>query len=303
MIMNAVAIPVLPAVRLKNILYTTDFSKPSRAALPVVAAIARKYGSRIFAAHVWAPLPYSMVTPEALSVLEDKEESDARDVLEQFMQTKELEGLPVTPILKCGDATRELSRIVHQNHIDLAILSTHGRTGFKRLLMGSVAEELFRSLPCPVLTVGANISRRFDSQSEIKQILFPTDLSHESAAVFPYLAVVAAEYAACITLLHVVPLEDRRHVAAMDQPDSLRSAMQRMFVPQIDPRCEVKVVVETGDPTERILTYARAENVDLIGFGVRKAGEITTHFRNTVPYKVVLESDCPVLTSHFGDGW
>jgi hypothetical protein len=78
MIMNAVAIPVLPAVRLKNILYTTDFSKPSRAALPVVAAIARKYGSRIFAAHVWAPLPYSMVTPEALSVLEDKEESDAR---------------------------------------------------------------------------------------------------------------------------------------------------------------------------------------------------------------------------------
>jgi nucleotide-binding universal stress UspA family protein len=244
-----------------------------------------------------------MVTPEALSALEDKEESDARDVLEQFMQTKELEGLPVTPILKCGDATRELSRIVHQNHIDLAILSTHGRTGFKRLLMGSVAEELFRSLPCPVLTVGANISRRFDSQSEIKQILFPTDLSHESAAVFPYLAVVAAEYAACITLLHVVPLEDRRHVAAMDQPDSLRSAMQRMFVPQIDPRCEVKVVVETGDPTERILTYARAENVDLIGFGVRKAGEITTHFRNTVPYKVVLESDCPVLTSHFGDGW
>jgi nucleotide-binding universal stress UspA family protein len=120
MIMNAVAIPVLPAVRLKNILYTTDFSKPSRAALPVVAAIARKYGSRIFAAHVWAPLPYSMVTPEALSALEDKEESDARDVLEQFMQTKELEGLPVTPILKCGDATRELSRIVHQNHIDLA---------------------------------------------------------------------------------------------------------------------------------------------------------------------------------------
>jgi nucleotide-binding universal stress UspA family protein len=158
--MSAVAIPILPTVRLKHILYATDFSEASRAALPVVAAIARKYGSQISAAHVWAPLPYSMVTPEELSSLEGKEESDARDVLEKFVRIKEFEGLPVTPILKCGDAARELSRIVHQHHIDLAVLSTHGRTGFKRLLMGSVAEELFRNLPCPVLTVGPNISRR-----------------------------------------------------------------------------------------------------------------------------------------------
>jgi nucleotide-binding universal stress UspA family protein len=301
--MNAVAIPVLPAVRLKNILYTTDFSNPSRLALPIVAAIARKYGSHIFAAHVWAPLPYSMVPPESLAALEGKEEDDAREALDNFMRIKELEGLTVTPILKCGDATRELSRVVHQQHIDLAILSTHGRTGFKRLLMGSVAEELFRSLPCPVLTVGPNISHRFDMQSEIKRILFPTDLSHDSSAVFPYLAALAAEYAAEITLMHVVPQEDRRHPAAMDEAESLRSAMQRMFETQIDPRCKAKLVVEAGDPTERILAQARAENVDLIGFGVRKAGEITTHFRNTVPYKVVLESECPVLTSHFGDGW
>jgi nucleotide-binding universal stress UspA family protein len=140
--MSAFAIPILPAVRLKHILYATDFSEASGAALPMVSAIAHKYGSHVFAAHIWAPLPYSMVTPEALSVLEGKEESDAREVLEKFVHIKELDGLPVTPILKCGDAARELTRIVHQHHIDLAILSTHGRTGFKRLLMGSVAEEL-----------------------------------------------------------------------------------------------------------------------------------------------------------------
>jgi nucleotide-binding universal stress UspA family protein len=300
--MNAFAIPVVPAVRLKNVLYTTDFSNPSRVALPIVAAIARKYGSQIFAAHVWAPLPYSMVPPEALPVMEGKEESDAREALDKFMRIKEMEGLTVTPIVKCGEARRELSRIVHQHHIDLAILSTHGRTGFKRLLMGSVAEELFRSLPCPVLTVGPNISQRFNTQSEIKRILFPTDLSHESTAVFPYLAALAAEYSAEITLLHVVPREDRRHPTAMDEAESLRSAMRRMFCPQVDPRCAIRLVVETGDPVEQILAHARGEKVDLIGFGVRKAGEITIHFRNTVPYKVVLESECPVLTSHFGDG-
>lgn len=300
--MSAVAIPILPAIRLKNILYATDFSAASRAALPIVSAIARKFGSHVFAAHVWAPLPYSMVKPEGFSALEGKEESEARDVLEKFVHTNEL-GLPITPILKCGDAVRELSRMVHQHHIDLAVLSTHGRTGFKRLLMGSVAEELFRGLPCPVLTVGPNISPRFAAQAEVKEILFPTDLSYESGAVFPYLAMVAAEYAARITLLHAVPAGGQRHAEAMDDPDRLRSAMRRMFCQQIDPRCEARLVVEAGDPVERILAHARADKIDLIGFGVRKAGEIITHFRNTVAYKVVLEAECPVLTSHFGDGW
>jgi nucleotide-binding universal stress UspA family protein len=301
--MSAVAIPILPAVRLKNILYATDFSEASRAALPIVSAIARKYGSHVFAAHVWAPLSYSMVTPEVFSALEGKEESDARDVLEEFVHTQELEGLPITPVIQCGDPVRELPRMVHQHHIDLVVLSTHGRTGFKRLLMGSVAEELFRSLPCPVLTVGPNVSRRFDAQSEVKEILFPTDLSYESGAVFPYLAMVAAQHAAHITLLHVVPRGDRRYAEAMDEPDRLRSAMRRMFCPQIDPRCEARLVVEAGNPVERILAHARADKIDLIGFGVRKAGEIITHFRNTVAYKVVLEAECPVLTCHFGDGW
>lgn len=301
--MNAAAIPILPAVRLKHLLYATDFSDASRAALPIVSAIARKYGSHVFAAHVWSPLPYSMVSPEALSTLEGKEERDAREVLEQFVRTSEFEGLEVTPILRCGDAVRELGRIVHQQHIELAILSTHGRTGFKRLLMGSVAEELFRCLPCPVLTVGPNISSRFAAASEVKEILFPTDLSFDSGAVFPYLAALAAEYAAGVTLLHVVSRDDRKHPAGMDEADALRSAMRRMFVPQIDPRCEARLLVEAGDPVERILSHARNDKADLIGFGVRQGGEISTHLRNSVPYKVMLGAECPVLTSHLGDGW
>ncbi len=301
--MSAVAIPILPAIRLKNILYATDFSDASRAALPVVAAIARKYGSHVFAAHVWAPQPYTMVSPEELALLDGTEESDAREVLESFVRIKELEGISVTPLVTCGDAARELGRMVRQKHIDLAVLSTHGRTGFKRLLLGSVAEELFRCLPCPVLTVGPHIATRFATQTEVREVLFATDLSIESGGVFPYLALLASESASNMTLLHVVPGEDRRHPSAMDEHDSLCNAMQRMFCPKIDPRCKVKLVVEAGDPVERILAHSRADKADLIGFGVRKAGQISTHFRNSVPYKVVLEAECPVLTSHLGAHW
>jgi nucleotide-binding universal stress UspA family protein len=300
--MSAVAIPIVPTIQLKRILYATDLSQASRAALPIVSAIARKYRSQVCAAYVWSPLPYSMVPLEASSSLQSAQENDARGALEVVLHAKELSGIPVTAILECGDAATELSRVVQQHHIDLAVLSTHGRTGFRHLLMGSVAEELFRSLPCPVLTVGPNISKRFAAQSDIKEVLFPTDLSRESQAVFPYLAAMAAENESHVTLLHVVPREDHRHPSALDEAEFLRAELRRTFCPQLDPRCTVKAVVEAGDPAEQILAHARADHVDLIGFGVRKAREISTHFRNTVTYKVVLQAECPVLTSHFGDG-
>jgi nucleotide-binding universal stress UspA family protein len=169
--------------------------------------------------------------------------------------------------------------------------------------MGSVAEELFRNLPCPVLTVGPNASNRLVAENGIKHILFPTDLSLESKAVFPYLALVAAEYKSSITVLHIVPAGNHRHPSALDEAAILKAEIQRTVSGQTAPGCQINTVIEAGDPAERILAHARARNVGLIGFGVRKANEISTHFRSTVPYKIVLQAECPVLTAHFGDGF
>ena len=58
---SAVVIPVAPAIELKKILYATDFSDASLAALPLVSTIARQYESRVFVANVWTPVPYAMV--------------------------------------------------------------------------------------------------------------------------------------------------------------------------------------------------------------------------------------------------
>ena len=300
--MSAIPIPILPAIQLKRILYATDLSEASRAALPIVSAIARRYGSHVYAAHIWSPPPYSIVSPEALSIMGEEQQNAIREVLEDFLHANELSGIPVTPILGRGEPAGELKRIVRENRINLAIVSTHGRTGFRHLLMGSVAEELFRNLPCPVLTVGPNASKRLVTQDEIKHILFPTDLSLESSAVFPYLALVAAEYKSSITVLHIVPAENHRHPSILDEAPILKAEIQRTFCGQTDPACMVNTVVEAGDPVQQILAHARAGNVDLIGFGVRKASEISTHFRNTVPYKIVLQAECPVLTAHYGDG-
>ena len=294
---NAVVIPILPEVTLNRILYATDFSEASLAALPLVSTIARRYGARVFVANVWTPLPYTMVSPEAAGALQNKDERETRSKVQQLLNTKELAGLSATAIVKAGTPSQELGRLVPEKNIDLAILGTHGRTGLKHLLMGSVAEELFRNLPCPVLTVGPNVPKRSLEETQLKHILFPTDLSDESRSVFPYLVSLASEYKASLTLLHVLPVETATNPDARSLAEPLRQEMKDIFSIHVDGRCPAEFIVDFGDTVERILAHAQTGNADLIGMGVRHAGEITTHFRNTVAYRVVLQAACPVLTS------
>jgi nucleotide-binding universal stress UspA family protein len=298
---NAVVIPMVPEIAVKRILYATDFSEASLAALPLVATIARRYKSRVFVVNVCTPFAYTMVSPEAAGVLQHKDEREVQAKARQLLNTKELAGLSVTAIVKSGSAVHELRRLVHEKNIDLAILGTHGRTGLKHLLMGSVAEELFRNLACPVLTVGPNVSKPAMEGTEIKHILFPTDLSDESRGVFPYLTSLASEYEASLTLLHVLPIETATNPDARSLTEPLRQEMQNIFSSHIDPRCPAEFVVDFGDTVERILAHAETGRADLIGLGVRKAGELTTHFRNTVAYQVVLQAHCPVLTYRQSD--
>jgi nucleotide-binding universal stress UspA family protein len=294
---STVVIPIAPAIELQRILYATDFSDASLAALPLVSTIARKYGSHVFVVNVSTPVPYTMVSPEAAAALQQKDELAARAKVRDLLNTGDLARLSATAIVRSGLPSKELGRFVREQTIDLAILGTHGRTGMKHLLMGSVAEDLFRHLPCPVLTVGPNISKASLQATGIKHILFPTDLSDESRAVFPYLASLASEYKASLTLLHVLPIETATNPDAMSLAEPLRKEMQNIFSPHIDPRCRVEFIIDFGDAAERILAHAETGRADLMGLGVRKAAEITTHFRNTVAYRVVLQAQCPVLTA------
>ena len=301
--MNAAIVPILPAIQLRRILYATDFSEASRRALPIVSALAKRYGSQVNVVNVWSTLPYSMVTPEAMAILENKQEQDVKSDMARLLQTSELRGLQTSSLLKSGEPLDEIRRIVEDQQIDLAVIATHGRTGIRHLLMGSIAEELLRSLSCPVLTVGPHLTSRFTEPREIRAILCPTDLSPESRAVLPYLASLAAEYKSEIIALHVARPEGKSGPDERGK-EMLREQMRKLFCPQIDPRCRLEVIVDPGHPAEKILDYAKARQVDLIGLGVRPAGPLmSSHFRQTVTYKVVLEAECPVLTCRGPARW
>jgi nucleotide-binding universal stress UspA family protein len=170
--------------------------------------------------------------------------------------------------------------------------------------MGSVAEELFRRLSCPVLTIGPCFTKMFSEKSRIKTLLFPTDLSRESRIIFPYLASVASENKSELILIHVLPEETGTNPDARVLAEPLRKELETVFAPLISPLCQAEFLIDFGNPAERILALAQQRGVDLIGMGVRQAPEfITTHFRNTVAYRIVLGAECPVLTWRPVEKW
>ena len=87
-------------------------------------------------------------------------------------------------------------------------MGTHGRHGLKHLLMGSVAEAIFRNATCPVLTVGPHVTVRPSHDFKAENILFPTDLGAHAEFATQYALSIAQESRAQVTFMHVVSLEE-----------------------------------------------------------------------------------------------
>jgi nucleotide-binding universal stress UspA family protein len=287
-------------IEIKNLLYLTDFSEPSEAALPFATAIARKYSARIHALHVVLMGGYFFAAPETIAdsirVEEETAEADMRRL------DSHLEGLPHETITERGSSLWSvLENSIKATAADLIVLGTHGRTGAQKFLLGSVAEEVFRRSPIPVLTIGPHVRGGVHNGGCFRRILFATDFSLESAVAVPYALSLAQENRAHLLLVHVIRLRDP---GRDDRPYefSVAEAIHHLYevVPSdVDLPCPVEVFVEHGNPGKRIVEVAEERNADLIVLGVRDAaGHLgaATHLERNTAHNVVARAACPVLT-------
>ncbi len=280
-------------LKLKKILWTTDFSPASQASLGHAVALARRYESMIYLAHVVVPHPYPMVSPEAAPYVEDlRRGSSSR--LTVMAESAELQGIPHDVLLGHGEVAEELNAMVREHQIDLLVLATHGRRGLRHFLLGSVAEEIWRTAECPVLTVGPHAMDRPAEKIALRQILFPTDLSAESFAAAPFALSFALEYGSRLTVLHVVPAAIRASARLLAR--AFRDELQEILPSESAPWCEPDCLVESGDPAETILKIAKEREADLIVLGVRSPEALAKQHISNVAYPVVAGADCPVLT-------
>jgi len=296
--MNATGTKIQARISLKNILYATDFSEAAAAALPYVRGLSKQYEAAVHAVHVRPPATYPIVGPEMMPQVIEAAEELARQDAQQLHEM--LAGIPHDVSVSEGALWPTLIETVSEKNIDLIVIGTRGRTGIGRTLLGSVAEEIFRRAPCPVLTVGPHISRDTNRRLEMKEILYATSLSPESLNALPYAVSLAQEHQARLTVLHVIgDPEVEELVHAENYVESTKRRLRELIPAEASAWCEANFVVEQGPTAKKILEVATALGADLIVLGIDgAAGHRSTSihmFRPTAHY-VVTQAECPVLT-------
>ena len=289
---------------MKRILCPIDLSDISGHVADHASAMARWYGAQLTFLHVVANAPTMDLPPPSLGAGE-------RDRLATAMRTAAAAVPPtVSPEFLVREAEspyRGILEQVLQSQPDLLVLGTHGRSGFQRLFLGSVAEKVIRKAPCPTLVVPPRASDVSPTTPvQFRHILCAVDFSDCSLTALAQALCLVRQTSAQLTLVHVIemPPELRENAMAADfDVDRIRAAAEaealrrlRDLVPhpsQLPAR--VTTVVEEGKAYREVLRTAADVNADLIVMGVHGRGTLDLVVFGSTTHHVIREAKCPVL--------
>ncbi len=287
-----------------RILCPIDLSDISTHVVDHASALARWYGARLVLFHVVADRPAMGIPPLPIGDLQ-------RNELMAAMQKAAANVPALIPtdflIRQAPDADAAILDQVAERAADLLVLGTHGRSGFKRLVLGSVAERLLRKSPCPTLIVPPRAPDiPAATPVQFRQIVCAIDFSEPSRLAAAQAILLTRQTGAHLTLLHVIgtpPELDADTTASDFNVDHVRAAAEaqalrclRELVPRdVHMTGTIGTAVEEGEPYRWILQRATDVHADLIVMGVRgrNATDLTV-FGSTANH-VVREATCPVL--------
>ena len=281
---------------LRTVLFATDFSSCSEAAMPYGIAMSRRYDATLYTVSVVSSeITYDIQPPDPFYL-----RHCAENKMEKIATSGVFQGIKHLELIEeeFGSVSKVLLNLIDRRHIDLIVLGMHGRDGIKKLVLGSVAEEIVNCAPCPVLTVGPHVPPKLTSELNLRRILCATDLHPGSEKVLAYALWLAEGETAQLTLLHVLkvptdsPSGDREA-----QRDIARKQLVQLLPPETSPSVEAKAIVEIGAPDERIPKVAEDLGADLILIGPHHTfhPRISAHLPWAMLHQVLSHARCPVL--------
>jgi nucleotide-binding universal stress UspA family protein len=295
------------AIEIQRILCPTDFSVFAERALALAIPVARWYHSAITILHVRPPLP-AVVSGGGTVVHRSAgpRASSAPDAcLQTFARPAHKAGVQVETLVRDGDATREILACATRLASDLLVMGTHGRSGFERWVLGSVAEKVLRKAACPVLTIGPGNETGVHSWDPI---LCAVDFSASSRAALDYALALTRVARVRLEVLHVVesmpPFQPHPEIdiAAYRRwlIDEAYRALHELIPDDARERMVVGENVTFGKAYAEILRVARDAGSGLVVLGVRGRGAVDLALFGSTTNQVVRACASPVLTVREG---
>jgi nucleotide-binding universal stress UspA family protein len=305
--------PEVTMIEIRQILCPVDFSDHSRRALDHAFAIAKWYDSSVTPLHVLSFVPVAAYAPGSPMFppipLTDVDREQVLVDLKRFAETPSAGAVRMEARLREGHTVDEILAEAEALPADLLVIGTHGRSGFERLVLGSVAERLVRKASGPVLSVPPQVGT---ASSVFKRILCPLDFSDASMQALKYAMSLAQEADARLTVLHVMQYK----ISELPEMHDPRPSGRPLSLDEFRARCEeetrrrleeavpqdvkayarVETKIASGKPYQAILAEAAQEEADLIVMGVHGRNPVDLMFLGSTTQHVLRRAGCPVLT-------
>ncbi len=296
--------------QLRQILCPIDFSDFSRHALDHAIAIAHRYDARVTALQVFVlAVEGALFTGAAGSqpfTLNDANREQLLAHMRTFVEGETGSQAAVDVIVReSSDVASQILQEAEALGADLLVMGTHGRSGFDRLVLGSVTEKILRKAACPVLTIPRRAPDAIPiGAAPYTRILCGVDFSDCSLAALSRAADFAGHGAEWLGVAHAIEVPPASYEGANEyalavlQSELEEDAKTRFaqLLPSLDGQFRKESIVVTGKPYREILRIAQERGVDLIVLGVQGRGVLDRMFFGSTTHYIIRHASCPVLT-------
>jgi nucleotide-binding universal stress UspA family protein len=284
-------------ISIERILCPTNLPSQADEALRYALALARAYHAQLLLCHCVETLPLVAGTGLEPARRNFEVASQLQALLPEGLDAPVCETLVVE-----GDPALAIPRVAAERRADLVVMRSRRRP-LAAALLGSTAEAVCRTAPCPVLVTHRDERdwvAQTDGEIELRRILVAHDFSNDAELAFNYGLLLAQEYQTELHLLHVLPYAPAPALATMPAggAGAFHQAARRLqhAVPaEAFLWCEVKQAVRSGQPYREILSYAEEHEIDLICLGVHGAGFSMRALFGSNADRVLRQAPCPVL--------
>lgn len=285
-------------MKIREIVVPVDFSPCSKAALARASTIAEQSGATLHLLHAVPPIPYPAPVEFGVPTAVTEEiEAGVRAKLGEWAAELEAAGRAVSQEIVLRPPVDAIEEAVRTRGADLVVMGTHGHTGLKHLLLGSVAERTLRTVPCPVLAV-----KEHDGAHRVDRILLCTDFSEHAERAATHAIDWAETLGAEVHLAHAVTPAVPAYAELPPPPEYVGQAREaaRRELETAQRRIEDAGLACTphlleGEAAGALAELAERREIDLVVIGTRGRTGLKHVVLGSVAERVVRLLPCPVL--------
>ncbi|MCK5350010.1 MAG: universal stress protein [Desulfobacula sp.] len=319
-------------IKPKKIMCAIDFSDFTNSILSYGKSLASEFGSTLYLCHIVSGALMVSSFGHSYIAYTDVKGDRIRHAKDRLKKIAEASDIDCEIIVSYGHAADEIDQTARKNNVDMIIAATHGGSGVKRFLIGSVTDRLVKILSCPLLVLHArenHLVSAIEESIKLNRILVGCDFSPDSKLAFDYALSLAQEFQTQLYLAHVIRPTEQIDLTAYDyvkiqegdhigwtrseyldlqknatdkdwqKKSSLLSRLERQLshmVPENSRNwCSPVTILLEGQPYKELINYAEKKEVDMIVVGVRGHSLLEQFLVGSTTDRVISQASCSVL--------